>query len=255
MADADNVRPDTARLGVGLSNSNTKSPIELRIPPQGYVELEQLATHAGKLQDVVAVSATLPLNDNLSHVSNVIAERLNVDPDVATSLLSGLASLHALMKQSDATAEEILKTITQALLAGKADEWIRRNFETWQQKSHLIANALASITEDHTLLLRQKALELTYAHQNIFKRCQIMTDLRPVFNAVGDAIHAMVLTHVLSVEYFDGVRGQRIEFALDEADVEELRKSAERAKRKTDTAKEKFAVFGCPLVIAGNTSR
>jgi hypothetical protein len=50
------------------------------------------------------------------------------------------------------------------------------------------------------------------------------------------------------------VRKQRIEFALDGEDVENLRKDAERAKTKTDSAKAKFDNIDCPLMIAGDVA-
>jgi hypothetical protein len=235
--------------------SNTNPPIALHIPPQGYNELEQLATHATKLQDVVDVSASQRLSATPSDVGAAIASRIGVEPDIAITLLSGLASLHAMTRNGEVTVDALLKAVTQELMVGEAEEeWRVKNIKPWSAAVPFIANALNSITPDHNLILRQKALELTYAHQNIFRRCRIMTDLRPVFDTDGEVIRAMVLTHVLGIEYYDGVRRQRIEFALDEEDVENLRKSAERAKKKTDAARNEFQQSKWPLLIAGDKS-
>jgi hypothetical protein len=239
--------------------SNTRAPIALNIPQHGYEELAQLAKHAGKLHDVVAVSGEIPLEANPVQISNAVAERIGVNPEVAASILSGLGTLHSMMRKSESTAEEIIEAISQTLLVSNAtgaEEWRQKNIETWKAAIPLVASAISSITQDPTqkIFLRQKAIELMYAHQNIFRRCQIMTDLRPVYNSAGDTIHAMVLTHVLSVEYYDGVRRQRIEFALDGEDIDNLRKSAERAKVKTDAAKKKFSQLDWPLMIAGDAS-
>jgi len=81
---------------------------------------------------------------------------------------------------------------------------------------------------------------------------RLITDLRPVFNAAGDEIKAIVLTHVLSVSYFDGSQRRRIEFALDVADLGQLRKIAERAYRKMATARKRFESAGIVLIEAGS---
>src|SRR5207248_2039440 len=130
------------------------------------------------------------------------------------------------------------------------EEWRKRNLEQLRASGDRIASVIATITKDHQLLMRQKAIELTFAHQNIFKSSRIITDLRPVFNAAGDDIKAIVLTHVLGVEYFDGVRNQRIEFALDEGDVLALLKSAQRAQIKTESTRKAMAEHW-ELIVAG----
>jgi hypothetical protein len=116
-----------------------------------------------------------------------------------------------------------------------------------------VAKVLSDIDLDHPLLLARKARELTYAHQNIFRSNRIITDLRPVFDKSGGEMKGVVLTHVLSVEYFDGVRKQRIEFALDQNDVKALRESAARAELKTQTTREAFK-GKLPLLVAGDPS-
>ncbi|HEY7089647.1 MAG TPA: hypothetical protein VH518_16230 [Tepidisphaeraceae bacterium] len=225
-------------------------PLSITIPARGYAELEQIAIHAARLRDVLDATAGLPVNVVTSDAGQHVAERIGIAPSDASLLLTGLASLRSMQDSVDSTAEEVVKAITESLAEAPGD-WHSKNYQRWLESEDLVRTALASIGPDHPLLVRQKARGLTYAHQYIFRSCRIITDLRPVFNEAGDDINAMVLTHVLRIEYFDGVRKQRIEFALDEADINDLERATKRAKVKTETTRAAFAGEQWSLIVAG----
>lgn len=232
--------------------ANATTPIAVYIPPQGYEELAQLAAHAGQLQEVLDIAAEFRFGANREAISKGISERTGITPYAGHLLLTGIATLRNLMDSTGAKPDELLRAISQTVAVDAPEEWRKLNLDKLGNASPAITAAFAAITDDHPLLARQKATALTYAHQNIFRASRIITDLRPVFNVSGDQIRAIVLTHVLGVEYFDGVRNQRIEFALDEADVEALRKSAERAQTKTKATRKEFG-GKWELIVAGDT--
>jgi uncharacterized protein (DUF1501 family) len=183
-----------------------------------------------------------------------VAQATGIPIDEVALLLSGFSSLHTLKEELDVSADELVAAVTATVTSEATEGWLEQNLKNWDSGSSLVSAALASISANHPVSVRQKARKLTYAHQNIFKSSRIITDLRPVFSTNGDQVEAVVLTHVLSVKYFDGVRSQRIEFALDENDVTELQKSAERAQVKTLTTRKLFDQSGWPLIVAGDSA-
>jgi len=233
-------------------NLAQRSPsLTLTIPKQGFDEIGRLARHAAKLATVVAASAKTRFGAKPSAMYEQVATETGIPVADVDLIISGLASLRTLMDKLPADASDLVAAITAAVSSEATEGWLEQNLKNWEAGSASVSAALQSITPDHPIWIRQKARNLTYAHQNIFKSTRIITDLRPVFNTTGDSIGPMVLTHVLSIEYFDGVRNQRIEFALDENDVRELGKSVERAQVKTKTTRKQFGERGWTLIVAG----
>jgi hypothetical protein len=228
------------------------TPFSISIPPRGYDEIGQLATHATKLTNVLAAAAEVPFDAKPMVTNNSVAQATGIPVEEIGLVLSGIATLRRLMDQWGTSADEIVGAIGLTISSEATEGWLDKNLKNWQAGADAVVAALNSVGPEHPIWLRQKARDLTYAHQNIFKSTRIITDLRPVFNTAGDSIGPMVLTHVLSIEYFDGVRNQRIEFALDENDVKELRNAAERAQVKTETTRKLFTRTEWPLIVAGD---
>lgn len=228
------------------------TPLTLTIPPRGFDEIGRLARYADKLADVLAAAAKTPVGAKTSTMNEQVARATGIPAADAALLISGLASLRTLMDKLSADASDVATAITAAVSTEAPEGWLEQNLKNWESGSAAVAAALGSITSAHPIWIREKARNLTYAHQNIFRSSRIITDLRPVFNATGDDIGSMVLTHVLTIEYFDGAERRRIEFALDESDVRELRRSVERAQVKTQTTRKSFSDSGWPLIVAGD---
>jgi hypothetical protein len=222
------------------------------IPPQGYGELEQIAKHASRLGDVLKVTATHAAHVPMSVVTRSVEEKTGLDSAAASALISGLSNLRVLMDQVDVTPEQLLEAVTASVELDAPASWAGEQLEAWQNATDTVAAALRSMHQDHPLLVRQKARELTFAHQNIFKKSRIITDLRPVFNAAGDEITTTVLTHVLSIEFFDGRRTRHIQFAMDEGDVVALQKATDRALTKTAAVRKKYRGESWGLIVAGD---
>jgi hypothetical protein len=221
------------------------------IPPSGLTDLAEVANHAEILEKIIKLSPSSLLEADADTQS--ISENLGISADAATNILDGLTTLRSLMERQGVGAEQIVDRITKSIETQASERWKSKNYDQWKAAREKLIAALTSIPSDSPLSIRQKATELTYAHEHVLLDSSIVTDLRPVYNAEGDKIHAFVLTHVLSVTYRDGMSSHRIDFALDAADVEKLQQIAVRAILKSKTARAALVATGITLLIPRET--
>lgn len=91
-----------------------------------------------------------------------------------------------------------------------------------------------------------KATDLANEHDHVFHTCRILTDIRPIFDQAAESPVGAVVTHRLRIEYFERGSVKSIEFALDEADMNELRESLDREERKAVAAQRLLAKAELP---------
>jgi hypothetical protein len=98
---------------------------------------------------------------------------------------------------------------------------------------------LDTYTPDHPIHISIKARKLSYLREHLYQDGEVITDVRPIFDAAGGAVREMVISHSLVVSSFSyGEGGRRTHFALDAADLLRLKDACERAIRKAGTLKE-----------------
>ena len=133
----------------------------------------------------------------------------------------------------------MIAILTASLERYATDEWREKHLGHWRGSTEVIAEAITGISEDHPLLVSEKAETLAYSHQNILTSQRIITEVRPVFDTAGESIKEALILHTLLIEYYDGISGpKRISFTLDSADVAALRKGCQRAEGKTKSLKQ-----------------
>lgn len=229
-------------------------PVSFRVPPSGFNDLAAVASNAAALDRIVAELNGIPnVQFDMAAAAKLIAERVAIPEQVASDILDGLSSLRSLMERRGLSAEQIVSKIDQSIETQASEAWKIAHLKMWMTAQQQIIGALAAIPSESPLSIRQKARDLTYAHQHVLLDASLITDLRPIYNESGDKMHAMVLTHVLSITHQDGSDSRRIEFALDAADVEKLRNLANRALLKTQTARAALAGTKLALLIPGES--
>ena len=133
---------------------------------------------------------------------------------------------------------DFINLMTEAFRAKANTEQEKEEFRLWEQKKGPICAAIDSLRPDDVFLLSEKAGRISFAHQNIFKDAQILTDLRPIFNEAATSIVQAVVTHALYLEYYDGTETRRLELTLDATDAAHLKRLCTRAEQKAISAKE-----------------
>ena len=94
-----------------------------------------------------------------------------------------------------------------------------------------------------------KSSALRYEQERSVHRLRILTDARPVFgNDITESPEAVVILHTLKIEYHHAGRLGEVFFALDEKDLESLKRTIQRAELKATSlrsalAKAKVKIF------------
>jgi hypothetical protein len=226
---------------------SARSLVSFEIPPEGRAELAAIAELSSRLKDIQAAAREAGTN-GITAASKFIAKKLALDEGQVQRLIDGLLSIRTLMRQTRLPPEELLAALTISLEQAP-DEWKRQYLAQWSESRAVLLDYLC---HDDWIAIRSKVRELTFLHENIFSSCRLLTELRPVYNHSGDEIVDTVLTTSLLIRYRSDVGRQReIQFALDVADLSEIRRQCERAGRKIAVAEQMFKQVDWPLTIAG----
>lgn len=150
------------------------------------------------------------------------------------ALVGHLLSLSALRTSHGFGAEELARQIPQIVDRDLTDD---------QQR--VLAQALTAILGAPSLGALTKALDIHREQDRFYHTGRIVTDIRPVFgdDPSEEPLGSLVL-HTLRLDYFEGGRVKSLGFSLDSADLQELRRSIERAELKERTLDSKLAAMG-----------
>jgi len=125
----------------------------------------------------------------------------------------------------------------------------------------LFREALEKMLGSPSLVITAKALTVQVAHQRIFTRSRVLTDLRPIFTEdVSKPPTAGVIAYSLEIEIWDGTvsrdggLGGRslIYVALDDKDVRDLSDGLSRAAKKAATLQKQFSRAGFEVLTRRN---
>jgi len=225
-------------LSVGEPKNPERLDITLRLPQTAYKGLGLLAESAEKLDTLQASFSSMVSSTNLSSVYPILSEKTGLPESQVALLLETLLSLSSLKSKVRTSADHLVELIAETADNSGGRNWKDDYSEKWKHAKTVIARAIDAIQNDEFFVGLSKSRQLTFAHQNILTESNIITELRPVFNTAGDKVLQMVLTHYLLIEYTDGIRSNRIQLALDAADIEDLKDRCERAEKKTATLKQ-----------------
>ena len=92
--------------------------------------------------------------------------------------------------------------------------------------------------------LTRKAYQLIFDRDNLLKDSRVITDVRPLFNDTeGEKIEALTIIYNLRVTYSRGrySEDENIVFALDDDDIDRLKRSLIRAEKKAEIIKSNFS--------------
>jgi hypothetical protein len=157
---------------------------------------------------------------------------VNQNARVVGEVLTGLS----LLRRGGRQPEQVVDDLTETLHT-RSDEldpaWSPADFEHWSK----LRGSLITLLATEPLLTVGKALNLQFAHANILRDCQVVTDVRPVFDSTGEKPLATVISHTLCLRYLDDGKPERLSVALDHHDLTELMQACERAVKKENSLK------------------
>jgi hypothetical protein len=198
-------------------------------------DLIQLAGHAGKLELIAAQAAQLKIGTEISEVERTISEKSDLPINEIRDIFQAIWNLNILKHKLRLDSQRLLGIVTSSLEEQASQDWIENNLEIWNTARDAIAKFLDSLQTNHPLVIARKAEQLKFSHQNLLNDAKIITDLRPVFDSSAKKPEEFIITHSLMLNYYDGTEIRRIAIAVDENDIQNLRRVCERAIVKEET--------------------
>lgn len=223
----------------------------LRIPEEGMSSIAVVLRSIDSLVLLkVIIEALGPNKATLSSVERDFAAKAKLPLRDAQEIVRQLISLQSLMARLGIGPDEFYDALTESLEVDASDDWKKRNLGLWKEARGTIVSILGPT---NPLQLFEKALRLAGEYQNILHFSNIITDLRPIFDEAGSDIVQMQVQHSLGIEYDDGQRRTKVFFALDSADIANLKRVCERAQAKEITLRDKIKTFAGAITIPGET--
>lgn len=213
--------------------------------------LDEFATVSENYKQIPKISKFFEKIDSISPLDKKfieISDQLNIKEATVEAIIKTLVKIFNLKNRYDLNADEVLDLLTNNISKQAESGWKKKYWGKWQKATNELKT---SISPDHPVELFQKAFHLSHSHQNVFERSRVTTDIRPVFNEMGDQILATSVNHTLMVDYYDGYQDCKIHLALDAKDVDTLIKQLIRAQKKARTIKTSMQNLPWDTIIVG----
>ncbi|NOY40359.1 MAG: hypothetical protein GXP26_00795 [Planctomycetes bacterium] len=193
--------------------------------------LAQLVSHLDQLSDPPLLADEL-LREFQNYISSEESE----------VLLEQVLSLSMLVRQSDSKPLEITRALRSSIGAEDRAKW------------DSVATHFQALLESTAVRLVTKAMELSLDYANLLRNARILTDLRPLFDELGDQVVGGVVTHTLRIDYYGDGGSHELSLAMDISDIEGLRNQCERSITKARTIRDQFVQnMKKPCLISGET--
>lgn len=155
-----------------------------------------------------------------------------VNKDEFRKIAEALAGLYGARSMRDASVEEFADMVCDAMESLPSDELGLPHSEREQFREKLIELLSADV-----FAIVSKVQDLASEDERTFCQARILTDLRPVFGTrIEDGPRAMVVVHLLKLAYHQGSEAHHHFYvALDEKDLQSLKKVIDRAESKART--------------------
>jgi hypothetical protein len=178
------------------------------------------------------------------HPEELLSTVRNELGDDAEPVVRQLLSLYGLIRRSGSTVEDVISGVRDAISQQGQD--VGLELTAWSN----VEGVFQSLLQDRNVRLAAAAIELSYDYANLLQRTKILTDIRPLFNEVGDEIEAAVVSYTLRLHFSTSEGDHELSVALDESDVKMLRAQCDRAITKANTARS-LVVDSCNIPVTG----
>src|SRR5215207_1774558 len=199
----------------------------LRIPKQFRPQL-QLFAEASNAEQTALVSAIKGLEplSKKSAIEEVVRQaRPRLSPSEIPAFMDVLISLASQRRQRD--PERVGRDIAAS-----------QDLDIPESAQNRFAEVVTALVNAPALTSLARSFFLTFEHQNIYEEAQILTELRPVFDdEVSDVPLGGVVLSMLSLTYFSADQRTKLQVAVDEDDLQELKQVVDRALLKVRSTK------------------
>jgi len=175
--------------------------------------------------------------------ARMFAQRLSMSVGDARRVLHSLQNLLSL-DQEAGDPETIVEIIARRMPSDVQEQWAA--------KKPVLKSILTLAAADHPAVISIKAARLAHEHERIFLSAEILTDVRPVYTTKGDQILEMIIQHKLVLtQHGSDHENTNIHFAMDAADVINLKKACDRAIQKAQVLKDSLGTLPWVTEVLG----
>ncbi len=217
----------------------------LQIPRSDYPKLRALLTlsdeNLGHLMSAIQdTDAALPLPE----FARRIAAKANIDPQLVGDVVDVLISLYSVRLDSGLDVPEFIDLLQETIDATGREDLIPAdgNWEPLKERLNVISQL-------QSIFITTKAIDLRLRNQRTFIDAQIVTDLRPIFDADSGAnVAAAIIIHGLRITYIEDRETRDFFVTLDGADIHTLRSLLNRAESKASNLAKIIDQSSVPLI-------
>ncbi|RIK82563.1 MAG: hypothetical protein DCC68_06010 [Planctomycetota bacterium] len=200
-----------------------------------------IARHPDVLGKVLVALRDAPLLDAFQDIFEWVSDKTGLADQEVTPVIRSLMNFHHIATSMKVGPTSFFDLVTEAIDRKNLEEWRTECREKWLAAKPAVSAAIEELTLDHPLTLLNKVSELTYAHQRVLNSSRIITDVRPVFRTDATSVVKSIVIHKLLIDHSSGGSKSRTEYALDAADVAELKRQCIRAEEKAAAIKALLA--------------
>lgn len=210
--------------------------IVLRIPEhrlEGFIKLSKMSNDAFKEFFHEIAKADSKTNSEELIRSLVASLKLTSEKD-ASGITKTVQSLFAPIITNGKPIGDFVEDILVALDNQDKAKLSNEDKETLRVR----LNALLTIPG---LSIKAKAMSVYYENERTYTSARLLSEVRPIFGLEDDSIGGVVVLHTLKIQYLEQESDKEIFFALDDADLDQLIKTLEREKNKTNKIRKLFS--------------
>lgn len=167
-----------------------------------------------------------------------------VGEDDAASILTHVYWIGSLSERNDKNSNKLVNEIAAELSEFERDDLSAKE---WESRA-LLLNVLV---DNSAFRAARKAIELSYDFPDVFRRAQIYTDIRPVFDLGVENITSAVISHCLRLSYTTGERVEDLALVMENREIIQLKEQCERAIKKGNVAEQLLNSVELPARVSG----
>lgn len=206
----------------------------------GFASIKKLSPDTFEL--LVSALENAPLAGGLKKLTAAVVQQLPVlKQQEIRDILRTVFSLSAFTTDEDTTLSENLANLTTAMqTSGEPD------LKLSDQERAAFEKRLEKLLTIKTVAISSKAQRLRLEYPVTFHDAMILTDMRPVFDKPEERPVGCEISHTLQITYHE--HGDHKEFfvALDDDDLETIKKAIQRAEAKASSVKSLIKLANLP---------
>ena len=210
--------------------------VSVQIPKELWPDIDSfLSTSVADLEQITAWLKTTTPRPDVEDLAEECSEFTGVPADVIESVFSVAINVSGVTRASGQTLLEALDAISNNLEKSGFSNWQEQQSQAWAEREPILTKLLHI---DSVIEVMAKARELLYDFQSLLYNTNVLTDVRNVFSSDASAVVGGIITHTLSLDYFEERRYRNLHITITKSDAEKLIKQLQRALSKAESTKQ-----------------